>query len=48
VRQQLDPQVEAVVGARHDNPFAFLGMHKSDGGICVRAMLPAAQRMAVV
>jgi len=48
VRQQLDPQVEAIVGARHDNPFAFLGMHKSDGGICVRAMLPAAQQMAVV
>jgi len=48
VRQQLDPQVEAVVGARHDNPFAFFGMHKSDGGICVRAMLPAAQQMAVV
>ena len=48
MRQQLDPQVEAIVGARHDNPFAFLGMHNSDGGICVRAMLPAAQQMAVV
>jgi 1,4-alpha-glucan branching enzyme len=43
-----DPQVEAVVEARHDNPFGFLGMHRIDGGICVRAMLPAAQQMAVV
>jgi 1,4-alpha-glucan branching enzyme len=48
VRQPPDPQVEAIVEARHDNPFAFLGMHRSDGGICVRAMLPAAQQMAVV
>ena len=46
--QPPDPQVEAIVEARHDNPFAFLGMHCIDGGICVRAMLPAAQQMAVV
>ena len=43
-----DPQVEAIVEARHDNPFAVLGMHRIDSGICVRAMLPAAQQMAVV
>ena len=48
VPQRLDPQVEAIVQARHDNPFAFLGMHRIDGGVCVRAMLPAAQQMAVI
>ena len=48
VLHRLDPQVEAIAEARHDNPFAFLGMHCVDGGICVRAMLPAAQQMAVV
>ena len=48
VPQRLDPQVEAIVEGRHDNPFSFLGMHRVDGGICVRAMLPAAQQMAVI
>ena len=43
-----DPQVAAVVEARHGDPFSFLGMHKTAGGISVRAMLPGAQKMAVV
>jgi 1,4-alpha-glucan branching enzyme len=46
-----DPQVEAVetvVEGRHVDPFSFLGMHQTSTGICVRAMLPAAQKMAVV
>jgi 1,4-alpha-glucan branching enzyme len=47
-RQPIDPQVEAIVEARHDDPFAFLGMHLSPRGVCVRSMLPAAQEMAVV
>jgi 1,4-alpha-glucan branching enzyme len=46
--QQPDPQVEAIVEARHDDPFSFLGMHRTSTGICVRAMLPGAQEMAVV
>ena len=46
--RQPDPQVEAIVEGRHDDPFSFLGMHKTSTGICVRAMLPAAQEMAVV
>jgi 1,4-alpha-glucan branching enzyme len=45
---QPDPQVEAIVGGRHDDPFSFLGMHQTSAGICVRAMLPAAQEMAVI
>ena len=43
-----DPQVEAVVEARHGDPFSFLGMHKTGAGISVRAMLPGAQDMSVV
>ena len=46
--QQLDSQVAAILQARHDNPFSFLGMHHCGGGICVRAILPDAQQMAVV
>jgi 1,4-alpha-glucan branching enzyme len=45
---QPDPQVEAIVEGRHDDPFSFLGMHRTSTGICVRAMLPGAQEMAVV
>jgi 1,4-alpha-glucan branching enzyme len=48
VPSQVDPQVQAIVEARHDDPFSFLGMHRTATGICVRAMLPAAQEMAVV
>ena len=46
--RQADPQVEAIVERRHDDPFSYLGMHQTSSGICVRAMLPAAQEMAVV
>jgi 1,4-alpha-glucan branching enzyme len=45
---RLDSQITAVLEARHDNPFSFLGMHLSGEGIVVRAMLPAAERMFVV
>jgi 1,4-alpha-glucan branching enzyme len=45
---QNDPQVEAIIGARHDSPFSYLGMHRTTDGICVRAMLPQAAKMAVV
>ena len=41
-------EVEAVVAGRHADPFAFLGMHKASAGIYVRAMLPDAERMAVI
>ena len=48
VLRRPDPQVEAIVEARHGDPFSFLGMHKAAGGISVRAMLPGAQEVAVV
>jgi 1,4-alpha-glucan branching enzyme len=48
VLRQRDPEVEAVVTASHGDPFSFLGMHRTSGGICVRAMLPGIQEMSVV
>jgi 1,4-alpha-glucan branching enzyme len=43
-----DPEIAAVVEARHDDPFSFLGMHRTAAGVVVRAMLPAAQEMDVI
>jgi 1,4-alpha-glucan branching enzyme len=48
VLRRPDPQVEAIVEARHGDPFSFLGMHKTAGGIAVRAMLPGAQEVSVI
>ncbi len=45
---QPDPEVAAIVEARHGDPFAVLGMHESAAGVSVRAILPAAERMAVI
>jgi 1,4-alpha-glucan branching enzyme len=47
-RTRSSPEVDAIVEARHGDPFAFLGMHPVEGGITVRAMLPDAEEMAVV
>ena len=43
-----DPEVAAIVEARHGDPFAFLGMHKTAAGLVVRAMLPDVQQVLVV
>ena len=40
--------IDALVEARHPDPFAVLGMHSSTRGPVVRAMLPGAQRVNVV
>jgi 1,4-alpha-glucan branching enzyme len=48
VLRKDDPQVEAIVAARHDDPFSYFGMHRTADGICVRAMLPQAETMAVI
>ncbi|HEY3912470.1 MAG TPA: 1,4-alpha-glucan branching protein GlgB [Stellaceae bacterium] len=40
--------MEAIVEARHGDPFAFLGMHKTAAGLSVRAVLPTAQHVAIV
>ena len=43
-----DPQIEAVIAARHGDPFAFLGMHREAGTLVVRAMLPGAEAVSIV
>ncbi len=40
--------VEALVHARHGDPFALLGPHVIPGGIAVRAFLPDAERVDIV
>ncbi len=47
-RSLPEPEILALVEARHGDPFAVLGMHKTGAGVAVRAMLPDAQQMAVV
>ena len=46
--KRSDPQAEAIVDGRHDNPFGYLGMHKSASGLRVRAILPGATTVAIV
>jgi len=46
--KRTDPQAEAIVEGRHDNPFGYLGMHKSASGLRVRAMLPGATEVQIV
>jgi 1,4-alpha-glucan branching enzyme len=43
-----DPELLAIAEGRHGDAFAVLGMHKTQGGLCVRAMLPDTQQMAVI
>ncbi len=40
--------VQALVHARHGDPFAVLGRHETPGGWAVRAMLPGAEAVEVV
>ena len=43
-----DPEVTAILEARHADAFAFLGMHKTAAGLTVRTMWPGAQRLAII
>jgi 1,4-alpha-glucan branching enzyme len=47
-RPALDPEVVAVVEARHGDPFSFLGMHKTADGLVVRGLFPNSEQMLVV
>jgi 1,4-alpha-glucan branching enzyme len=44
----LDPQIAALVAARHSDPFAFLGMHQVNDELVVRALLPGADEVAII
>jgi 1,4-alpha-glucan branching enzyme len=48
IKSAFDLQVEAVVNADHDDPFAFLGMRLDDGVLVVRTMQPRAAKVSVV
>ncbi|HVC57451.1 MAG TPA: 1,4-alpha-glucan branching protein GlgB [Stellaceae bacterium] len=48
MRRRPSADIEAIVAARHDDPFAFLGMHPAASGLAVRALLPDAEAMEVV
>ncbi|MEE8272716.1 MAG: 1,4-alpha-glucan branching protein GlgB [Alphaproteobacteria bacterium] len=47
--QDARPEVDAIVGASHGDPFSVLGMHADDDGrIVVRTFQPAAVSVAVI
>ena len=43
-----DAAIQALVEARHDDPFAVLGPHEAPGGVVIRALVPGAARLEVV
>jgi 1,4-alpha-glucan branching enzyme len=45
---RVDPQIEAVLAARHGDPFSFLGMHDESGRLIVRAILPGAEAVTII
>ncbi|MBS0511699.1 MAG: 1,4-alpha-glucan branching protein GlgB [Proteobacteria bacterium] len=46
---QIDPgTLDALMQATHGDPFAVLGMHSTQDGVVVRALLPGARSVAVV
>jgi 1,4-alpha-glucan branching enzyme len=48
VKAAVDRSLDAIAGARHPDPFSFLGPHVVEGGVCVRAMLPHAEEVSVM
>src|SRR5580658_3603865 len=45
---RIDPEIGAILAARHGDPFAYLGMHEEAGRLVVRAMLPGAESVEIV
>jgi 1,4-alpha-glucan branching enzyme len=46
---QADPSdIDAILAARHPDPFAVLGPHAVAGGIAIRAFVPGAERVAAI
>ncbi|WP_133646678.1 1,4-alpha-glucan branching protein GlgB [Paraburkholderia flava] len=41
-------EIDALVEARHPDPFSLLGPHRTDAGVVVRVLLPNASHVAVV
>ena len=43
-----DPDIAAIVGARHADPFAILGPHRTPNGTAIRAFVPGATSLSAV
>src|ERR1019366_8433343 len=43
-----ETDVAAIIGARHDDPFAILGLHRVDTGFVIRALVPDAIHVAAL
>ncbi len=46
--QAPDREVDALVGARHADPFALLGPHEVEGGVVIRAFVPNAATLEAI
>ncbi|QJP17071.1 1,4-alpha-glucan branching protein GlgB [Starkeya sp. ORNL1] len=46
--QAPDREVDALVGARHADPFALLGPHEAEGGVVIRAFVPNAATLEAI
>ena len=46
--QASKPAIEAILAARHGDPFAVLGLHEVDGVFVIRALVPNAARVVAV
>jgi 1,4-alpha-glucan branching enzyme len=44
----ISARAEAIVRGADDDPFSFLGMHRSDGGIIVRVFRPRAEQVYAI
>lgn len=44
-KQKHDPQLNLILGARHHDPFSWLGLHREEGHPIVRSFLPYAGRV---
>ena len=46
--QASKPAIDAIMGARHGDPFAVLGLHEAGGAYVVRALVPQAETVEAV
>ena len=46
-QSKLPPELQKLVDARHNDPFAVLGRHSENGGLLVRVLLPHAEEVTL-
>ena len=47
IMTEITPEALAVIGGRHFDPFAYLGLHWEEGVELVRVYIPGYQRCAL-